>query len=348
MTLRVALLTPFAPPSVRGNAVTVDRIATGLAERGLDVRVWDLSATPEAAVEAEVGLYSPALVHAFHAFRVGPLALRLAGRLGAPLLVTVTGTDANDDLVDPARAAAVRQVVEGARAIAVFHESIRERIAEALPGVFGRIAVVPQSVRLPPGEPVDLAAWWPLPADRVLFLFPAGVRRVKRPRFPLAPFDRLAAGRPQVRLLYVGPVLDPLEGEALRAEIAGRPWARHLGPVPHPQMRWLLEAADVVINASEAEGGMANSVLEAMAVGRAVLASDIAGHRSLVEDGTTGLLFRTAEELEAGARRLVDQPELRRALGRAGREKLLRLYPPQRELDDYLALYQQLVPAPRA
>jgi glycosyltransferase involved in cell wall biosynthesis len=90
---------------------------------------------------------------------------------------------------------------------------------------------------------------------------------------------------------------------------------------------------------------MANSVLEAMAVGRAVLASDIEGHRSLVEDGITGLLFRTEEELEAGARRLVDQPDLRRQLGHAGREKILRLYPPEREIDDYLALYRRLVPA---
>ncbi|HKN47325.1 MAG TPA: glycosyltransferase [Candidatus Polarisedimenticolia bacterium] len=345
MTLRAALLTPFAPPSVRGNAITVDRIAQGLTERGLDVRVWDLSVTPEAAVEAGVGAYRPALIHAFHAFRVGPLALRLARRLEAPLLVTVTGTDANDDLLDPERAPAVRRVLEGAGAVAVFHESIRERIAGALPGVIARVAVVPQSVRLPTGEPFDLAARWPLPADRVLFLFPAGVRRVKRPRLPLAPFDRLVAVRPQARLLYAGPVLEPVEGEALLAEIARRPWARHLGAVPHPQMRWLLEAADAVINASAAEGGMANSVLEAMAVGRAVLASDIEGHRSLVEDGITGLLFRTEDELEAGARRLVDQPGLRRALGQAGRAKLLRLYPPERELDDYVALYHRLVPA---
>src|SRR5437879_13257776 len=70
MTLRAALLTPFAPPSVRGNAITVDRIAQGLTERGLDVRVWDLSVTPEAAVEAGGGAYRPALIHAFHAFRV--------------------------------------------------------------------------------------------------------------------------------------------------------------------------------------------------------------------------------------------------------------------------------------
>lgn len=347
MTLRAALLAPFAPPSVRGNAITVDRIAKGLAERGLDVRVWDLSTTPEAAVEAGVGAYRPSLIHAFHAFRAGPLALRLARRAETPLLVTVTGTDANVDLFDPERAAGVRRVLEGAQAIAVFHESMRERIAGMLPDVVARVQVIPQGVRLAPGGPFDLAARWPLPPHRVLFLFPAGIRLVKRPRFPLRPFDRLAAGYPQTRLLYVGPILDPVEGDAFLSEMARRPWARHLGAVPHSQMRSLLEAADSVINASASEGGMANSVLEAMAVGRPVLASDIEGNRSLVEEGVTGFLFGTEEELEVGARRLIDDPDLRRSLGNAGREKLLRLYPPEREIDGYLALYDRLAPIPR-
>ncbi len=347
MTLRAALLTPFAPPSVRGNAVTVNRIAKGLAERGLDVRVWDLSATPAPAVEAGVEGYRPSLIHAFHAFRAGPLALRLARRAETPLLVTVTGTDANVDLFDPERAAGVRRVLEGAQAIAVFHESMRERIAGMLPDVASRIEVIPQGVRLGPGEPFDLAARWPLPPDRVLFLFPAGIRTVKRPRFPLGPFDRLAARYPQTRLLYVGPILDPVEGDAFLSEMARRPWARHLGAVPHSQMRSVLEAADGVINASASEGGMANSVLEAMAVGRPVLASDIEGNRSLVEEGVTGFLFGTGEELEIGARRLIDDPDLRRSLGNAGREKLLRLYPPEREVDSYLALYDRLAPIPR-
>ena len=48
----------------------------------------------------------------------------------------------------------------------------------ALPDVAARFAIIPQSVAL--GDaPYDLAAGWPgLPADRVLFLFPAGIRAV--------------------------------------------------------------------------------------------------------------------------------------------------------------------------
>jgi len=54
MPPRVALLAPFASPSVRGNAVTVTRVARGLRERNVELSVWDLSLASEGAVEAEV------------------------------------------------------------------------------------------------------------------------------------------------------------------------------------------------------------------------------------------------------------------------------------------------------
>lgn len=339
--MRVAFLTPFASPSVRGNAVTVDRIARGLAERGVRVRVWDLSVLPRAVIEADVEEFGPTLVHAFHAYRAGPLALRLARRTETPLVVTVTGTDVNHDLFDPDRAATVRRVLEGASAIAAFHESIGRRIGGALPDIAGRIAVIPQSVALP-REPFDLASRWALPAERVLFVFPAGVRPVKRPRFPLEPLGRVVARRPWVRLLYVGPILDPDEGDGLRRALAPRPWARYLGTIPHAQMWSVLQTADVVINASQSEGGMANSVLEAMAAGRAVLASDIEGNRSLVDNGRTGLLFRSPVEFEGAAERLVDDEHLRHALGEAARSRLAAFATPEREIDDYWGLYEGL------
>jgi glycosyltransferase involved in cell wall biosynthesis len=345
---RVAVLTPFAFPSVRGNAVTVDRIARGLARRGVDVRIWDLSVAPEAVVERELEAFGPALIHAFHAYRVGPLALRLARRLEVPLVVTLTGTDANHDLFDPERAALVRRVLESAASLVVFHESVAARIAGALPDLRGRLAVVPQAVALPSGPPFDLGARWALPQGRVLFLFPAGIRAVKSPRLPLAPLGRLAARHPALRLLYAGPILDPDEGEALLQAVGRLPWVRHIGAVRHDQMASLLAQADVVLNSSVSEGGMANSVLEALASGRAVLASDIEGNRSLIEDGVTGLLFRDERELEAKAEQLIREPDLRARLGAAGRALVARHYPPQREIDGYFSIYRRQVPVASA
>lgn len=348
MSPRVAVLAPFAVPSVRGNAITVGRIARGLRERNVELRVWDLSAASESIIEAEVADYRPSLIHGFHAFRAGPLALRLARRAEIPLVVTMTGTDANHDLFDPDRASVVHRVLEGGARVTVFHPSIGERILAALPDLRARLVVIPQSVRLEAVEPFDLKGRWALPARRVLFVFPAGVRMVKNPRFPLPPFDRLVARCPDVRLVYAGPVLDPEEGEALLRSLEPRPWARHIGAVPHRQMAALLFLADVVLNCSISEGGMANSVLEAMALGRAVLASDIEGNRSLVEDGVTGLLFRDVTDFEAHAERLAREPALRARLGGAAREHVARLYPITREIDGYLSVYRDLVPVPSA
>ncbi|MGH7262415.1 MAG: glycosyltransferase [Candidatus Rokuibacteriota bacterium] len=349
MTLmRLALLTPFDFPSVRGNAVTVNRIARGLGERGVELRVWDCSVSGEAPVEREVGEYRPALIHGFHAFRVGPLALRLARKLQVPLLVTITGTDANHDLFDPDRAQTVRRVLEGASTVTVFHETLLTKISKALPDLTAKMVVIPQSARLEAGTPYPVADRIAVTPDTVIFLFPGGIRMVKNPLFPLAPCDRLVCRYPQLRLVYAGPILDPAEGERLLRALSGRPWAAHLGTVPHTQMRSLLEACDVVLNCSLSEGGMANSVLEAMACGRAVLASDIEGNRSLVEDGVTGFLFSGPDEFEAKATRLLGDPGLRRGLGLMGQTRVRALYPRERELEGYLAQYHRMMPAPSA
>jgi glycosyltransferase involved in cell wall biosynthesis len=128
----------------------------------------------------------------------------------------------------------------------------------------------------------------------------------------------------------------------LQAYLATRPWARYLGEVPHEQMASLLGQADVVLNCSISEGGLANSVLEALALGRAVLASDIAGNRGLIADGVTGLLFRDPPALAAQAARLAADAGLRARLGAAGRALVAREYPVEREIDGYLTVYRSL------
>jgi L-malate glycosyltransferase len=341
----VAVLAPFAFPAVRGNAVTVHRIVTGLRARAMDVSLWDLATTPEAAVAAEVERARPRLMHAFHALRTGPLALRLARRLEVPLVVTLTGTDANHELLDVANAPVVRHVLEGASVVTAFDASIVEHVAHILPDLRGRLVVVPQSVQFDAPVPFDLAAAWALPPDRVLFVFAGGIRPVKAPRAPLAAFDRVVAAEPRVRLLYAGPVLDRQEGEALTVALAPRPWARHIGPLTHAAMPALLAQADVVVNCSISEGGMANSVLEAMALGRAVLASDISGNRALVEHEVSGLRYATDAELETAALRLARDGGLRARLGANGRARVEREFPPAREIDGYVAVYHRLVPA---
>jgi glycosyltransferase involved in cell wall biosynthesis len=336
---RVAMLTPFAFPSPSGNAVTVERIASGLSARGIEPRVWDLSATDAATVEREVRQWRPALVHTFHAFHAGPLGLRVARALGLPLIVTLTGTDANHDISDPQRGPTVREVLEGAVALTVFHGSVAARVSAAWPKLAPRVVVIPQAVVFPPSDgPAPPRAGGPV------ILFPAGIRPVKRPLMPLGPLDTMAARHSGFELRYVGPVLDAEEGRKLFLGIESRPWCRYLGAVPHARMPALFHAADIVLNCSISEGGMPNSVLEALTLGRAVLASDIEGNRALIDDGVTGLLFADATELAVKAERLLEDRELRARLGAAGRTRAL-VFRPEAEIDDYVRLFDRLAPA---
>lgn len=341
---RVAILTPFASPSVGGNATTVERIARGLRKRGVEVRVWDLSVDLESVVELQIAQFSPTLIHAFHAFRTGPMAKRLARRIEAPLLVTMTGTDANRDLFDPDAGRTVRRVLESAAGITAFHDSIAAKLIVALPDLAPRLVVIPQSVAFEDA----IGPWSPAAAFRrapgPVLLFPAGIRKVKQPRFPLEPLERLLPRFPTLELLYVGPVIEADEGDELFRLLRSRPWARHVGILAHDRMPRLLQNADVILNCSLSEGGMANSVLEALAMGRAVLAADIDGNRSVIEDGVTGLLFSTPEEFAAKAARLLADPALRQRLGDAGREFVHAHLPLAREVEGYLAAYRRLVP----
>ena len=201
-----------------------------------------------------------------------------------------------------------------------------------------KMVVIPQSVRLEDGSPYPLAERVDLPDYSTIFLFCAGIRPVKNSLFPLEPFDRLVARYPLIRLLYAGPILEAAEGERLLNALAHRQWATYLGEVPHHQMRSLLEAAHVVLNCSLSES-MPNSILEAMTCARPVLASDIDGNRSLVEDGVTGFLFATPKDLEAGAAQLIEGPQLRKRMGLTGQARVRALFPLERELEGYLAEY---------
>ena len=105
----------------------------------------------------------------------------------------------------------------------------------------------------------------------------------------------------------------------------------------------LYRKAGVVLNTSRFEGGMANSVLEALSFGRAVLASDIEGNRSIIKDGVTGLLYRDAEEFQEKAHRLVTDERLRERLGEQGRQMVMEKFTPEAEAEAYLALYNTVV-----
>jgi|GEM_PF-2000009 len=87
------------------------------------------------------------------------------------------------------------------------------------------------------------------------------------------------------------------------------------------------------------------AVLEAMAEEKAVVATSVGGISELVVDGITGLLVPPGEptRLAAAIADLIDHPEMRASMGRAGRERVVRHFTLRAEVESLQDRYLQLV-----
>jgi glycosyltransferase involved in cell wall biosynthesis len=88
--------------------------------------------------------------------------------------------------------------------------------------------------------------------------------------------------------------------------------------------------------------GVPTGLLEAAACGRPIVASDIPGCRTVVNDGKTGLLVppRQPEPLAAALECLILDPDLRGRMGKAGRERILRHFTQQQINKKTLEVYR--------
>ena len=106
----------------------------------------------------------------------------------------------------------------------------------------------------------------------------------------------------------------------------------------------LLAAADLFVLPSLAEG-MSVALLEAMAAGLPIVATDIPANRHLVADGQHGLLVpcRDPDALGAAIRRLLDDPELAARLGAAAAERAAGQFSLARMADEHVRLFESLI-----
>ncbi len=108
--------------------------------------------------------------------------------------------------------------------------------------------------------------------------------------------------------------------------------------------RSLYAAADAVLSLSDWEG-MSNALMEAMACGLPVVATDAGGAREMIRDGVDGFVLARGDR-EAAVERLISlgsNDGLARRLGEAGRTRVARDFSVERMVDRYAALYVELL-----
>lgn len=329
--LKILIVTPTCLPDPTGNAVTAHRLCKGLKARGADVRVVSASEG-----RAPAG-FRPDIIHALHAVKGGLPAREIAKETGAPFVITITGTDINIDLLRLEGKEGATALSEAARVI-VYGPWAVERLVNPDPALQGKIEVIRPSVDIEKAgeKKADLPAGFN-------FLLPSGIRRVKDPVFAATALARLHEKFPAINLTIAGPVLDKNEWAILQTVIKDRDWVSHR-LVDHNEMPSLYTAADVVLNTSVSEG-LSNALLEAMALGSPVLASNCEGNRAVIIDGVDGLLYRQGDEGDfmEKARRLVLDSSLREQVGHAAAEKVARNYRPEVELEAHLRMYGEVI-----
>jgi glycosyltransferase involved in cell wall biosynthesis len=158
----------------------------------------------------------------------------------------------------------------------------------------------------------------------------------------LAAWHRVLAAYPDAVAMLIGDGRTRERVERLTDEMQLTGSVRFLGNRLDVPM--VLAAIDILVHPSEQEG-FSNAILEGMAAGRPVIATDVGGNAEAVVHEETGLLVPSGDPaaLATAIERLFARPELAELFGIAGRQRVEREFGMDRMTSAYERLYMDLL-----
>jgi colanic acid/amylovoran biosynthesis glycosyltransferase len=296
---------------------------------------------------------NPDIIH-FEWNQAAVLYLPMYGVWGRPVVVSCHGSELSADPHLPGHerfAELLPRSLHTAAAVHCVSESLRRAVLDM--GVRdARSRVIRQGVDPAIFRPrAEHAAHGGAPLKVIMIGWP---RWVKGFEWALQALRELAdAGVPaQLEILGAGPDLEPGDSEEhrrLHHTVADLDLQEHVslrGPVATSVVAERLRASDVLLLPSLDEG-LPTVVLEAMASGIPVVASDCGGISEAITDGVEGLLIspRDASGLARALARLWRDPPLRTRMGQAGRRTVTARFTLERQLEAFARLYTELAGA---
>lgn len=258
-------------------------------------------------------------------------ALWAARRAGARFVTTYHGTY-NEGL--PGKRLYNSVMARGERVICV-SRFIAELVMERHGTDPSRIRVIPRGVDprrfdpdgVSPARLAALRAAWGIPEGRPVVLLPGRLTRWKGQAVLVEAMARLSAHHPEAMALLVGGGGSGAFRAELDTLIAARGLKGRVLVAGHTDdLAAALLLADVVVHASTDPEAFGRTVIEAQAMARPVIASDLGGPRETVEEGVTGWRVPPGdpEALAAALARVLDLPaEERAAIGARARATVL-------------------------
>lgn len=187
----------------------------------------------------------------------------------------------------------------------------------------GDYTIIPNGIGIEEfGEQVE-----PLPAlrdGRPNILFVGRLDKRKGLRYLLDAFPLVREAFPQARLIVAGAYGSrPQRRYESYARQRGIGDVIFTGPLPRQELCRYYKSCDVFCAPSTGGESFGIVLLEAMASGKPIVASNIEGYKQLVEDGEEGFLTEPKDirALASGINRLLGDDSLRLAMGMEGREK---------------------------
>ncbi len=191
--------------------------------------------------------------------------------------------------------------------------------------------------------PIDLVELG-LPGETAIVLWVGRFDPVKGLNLLVDSFREVVDRRDAHLLLAGGPVGGPLFN-SIRKRIGRLSLAERVHLLgPRDDVPRLLKTADVFVLPSRTEG-LPNALLEAMAAGCPIVATDVPGCRDLIEHEQAGLLVPYADTgaLAGAVLRLLTDPTLAQRLGRNASALVERSWSAERNCRDYCRAYGELV-----
>ena len=128
----------------------------------------------------------------------------------------------------------------------------------------------------------------------------------------IKPIERIMNEHSNVRILFAGQKTDIKYAESIITELARYDRFDYVGSVN--TSKDFYSQADIIIIPSLWETGSIVT-LEAMASGKAVIASDINPHRDYIEHGVSGFLAKNEDDFYSYCKELIDNEDLRKTMG---------------------------------
>ena len=309
----VAGVTGVRHPEPGPDGETVDGLTfyrtPPIAPARAPIREWREIGALARRVEALALEWKPDVLHAHSPVMDGLAALRVGKRLGIPVIYEIrafwedasvgNGTGREGSLRYWLTKQLETHAVKSADAVAVICEGLRgDLIARGIDPA--KITVSPNGVDLdlfgdPPPRDDALADTLGIAADDAVIGYIGSFYDYEGIDDLIAAMPALVAAQPKARLLLVGG--GPMEA-ALKAQAAASSAAAQIhfvGRVPHQEVERYYSLIDILAYPRK-KMRLTDLVtplkpLEAMAQGKLVAASDVGGHRELIEDGVTGTLF---------------------------------------------------------